>query len=55
MLGFLASEEEEFNLGPETGLHLTELCIIKFYSGINEIEKTSDIGIRREQKEYSPC
>ena len=26
--------------------------VIKFYSGIKEIEKASDIGIRRGLKEY---
>ena len=27
-------------------------CVIKFYYSIKEIEKASDIGIRRGQKEY---
>ena len=27
-------------------------CVIKFYSSIKEIEKASDTGIRRGQKEY---
>ena len=27
-------------------------CVIKFYSTIKEIERASDIGIRRGQKEY---
>ena len=27
-------------------------CVIKFYLSIKEIEKASDIGIRRGQKEY---
>ena len=27
-------------------------CVIKFYQSIKEIEKASDIGIRRGQKEY---
>ena len=50
--GFLASGGEGFNLGPETRLDRSELCIIKFYLSIKEIEKASDIGIRRGQKEY---
>ena len=50
--GFLASGGEEFNLGPETSLDRSELCVIKFYQSIKEIEKASDIGIRRGQKEH---
>ena len=30
-------------------------CVIKFYKSIKEIEKASDIGIRRGQKEYPPA
>ena len=30
------------------------VCVIKFYLSIKEIEKASDIGIRRGQKEYPP-
>ena len=30
-------------------------CVIKFYQSIKEIEKASDIGIRRGQKEYPPA
>ena len=52
MPGFLASRREELNLGPEMRLDRSELCIIKFYLSIKEIEKASDIGIRRGQKEY---
>ena len=48
-LGFLASGEE-FNPGPETRLDHSELLCNKFYSSIKEIEKASDIGIRRGQK-----
>ena len=55
MPGFLASGGEEFNLGPDTRLDHSEICVIKFYSSIKEIEKASDIGIRRGQKEYPPC
>ena len=28
------------------------VCVIKFYYSIRELEKASDIGIRRGQKEY---
>ena len=42
--GFLAAGEE-FNPGPETRLDCSELLI----------EKASDIGIRRGQKEYPPA
>ena len=52
MPGFLASGGEEFNLGPEMRLDRSELCVIKFYQSIKEIEKASDIGIRRGQKKY---
>ena len=52
MLGFLASGGEEFNPRPETRLDHSELCAIKFYKSIKEIEKASDIGIRSGQKEY---
>ena len=52
MPGFLASRREKLNLGPEMRLDRSELCIIKFYLSIKEIEKASDIGIRRGQKEY---
>ena len=50
--GFLAPGGEEFNPGPETRLDRSELLCNKFYSSIKEIEKASDIGIRRGQKEY---
>ena len=53
--GFLAPGGEEFNLGPETSLYHSEFCVIKFYSSIKEIEKPSDIGIRRGQKGYPPA
>ena len=49
--GFLASRGEEFNQGPEMRLDCSELCVIKFHESIKEIEKASDIGIRRGQKE----
>ena len=49
--GFLASGGEEFNLEPETKLDCSELCVIKFFFlGIKEIEKASDLGIRRRIK-----
>jgi len=47
MLGFLASGGEEFNPRPETRLDHSELCAIKFYKSIKEIEKASDIDIKR--------
>ena len=50
--GFLAPGGEEFNPGPETGLITQSFCVTKFYYSIKEIEKASDIGIRRGQKEY---
>ena len=50
--GFLAPRGEEFNLGPETRLHCSELLCNKVLLKYKEIEKASDIGIRRGQKEY---
>ena len=50
--GFLAPGGEEFNPGPETRLDCSDLLCNNFYSSIKEIEKASDIGIRRGQKEY---
>ena len=47
--GFLAPGGEEFNPGPETRLDSSELLCNKV---LKEIEKASDIGIRRGQKEY---
>ena len=44
-LGFLASGGEEFNPGP-----VMTFCVIKFYSSIKEIEKASDIDIRRAER-----
>ena len=41
--------------GARDMLGRSELCIMKFYLSIMEIEKASDIGIRREQKEYPPA
>ena len=51
-LGFLAPGGEEFNLGPEMRLDHSELLCNKVLLNIKEIEKASDIGIRRGQKEY---
>ena len=53
-LGFLASREE-FNPEPKTSLISQSFCVIKFYSSIKEIEKASDIDIRKGQKEYHPA
>ena len=51
--GFLAPGGEEFNPGPETRLDRSELlCNKVLLKSIKEIEKASDIGIRRGQKEY---
>ena len=50
-LGFLASGGEEFDPGPGTRLDGSAFCVIKFYQSIKEIENTSDIDIRRGQKE----
>ena len=50
MPGSLDSGEEEFNLGPEMRLGRSEPCVIRFSYSIKEIEKASDIGIRRGQK-----
>ena len=53
MPGFLAPGGEEFNPGPETRLDRSELlCNKVLLKSIKEIEKASDIGIRRGQKEY---
>ena len=54
--GFLAPGGEEFNLGPETRFNHSELlCNKVLLKYIQEIEKASDIGIRRGQKEYPPA
>jgi len=50
--GFLAPRGEEFNLGPETRLYRSELLCNKVLLKYKEVEKASDIGIRRGQKEY---
>ena len=49
---FLTPRGEEFNLGPETRLDHSELLCSKVLLKYKEIEKASDIGIRRGQKEY---
>ena len=49
--GFLAPRGE-FNPGPETRLDHSELLCNKVLLKYKEIEKASDIGIRRGQKEY---
>jgi len=50
--GFLAPGGEEFNPGPEMRLDRSELLCNKVLLKYKEIEKASDIGIRRGQKEY---
>ena len=39
--------------GQRRGLITQSFCVIEFYYSIMEIEKASDIEIRRGQKEYS--
>ena len=41
--------------GQRWGLITQSFCVIKFYWSIKEIEKASDIDIRRGQKEYPPA
>ena len=51
--GFLAPGGEEFSPEPETRLDRSEiLCNKVLLKSIKEIEKASDIDIRRGQKEY---
>ena len=50
MLGFLASGEEELNAGPETRLDRSELLCNRVLLKYKR-DKSSDINIRREQKE----
>ena len=45
-------EEKNSIQGQKRGLIAQSFCVIKFYSSIKELEKASDIGIRRRQKEY---
>ena len=45
-------EEKNSIWGQRRGLITQSFCIIKFYWSIKEIEKASDIGIRKGQKEY---
>ena len=47
MPGFLAPGGEEFNPGPETRLDRSELLCNTVLLKYKEIEKASDIGIRR--------
>ena len=47
-------EEKNSIRGQRQGLIAQSFCVIKFYWSIKEIEKASDIGIRRGQKEYHP-
>ena len=52
MPGFLASGVKEFHPGPVRRLDCSELSCNKVLLNIKEIEKASDIDIRRGQKEY---
>ena len=45
-------EEKNSIWGQRRGLIAQSFCVIKFYYSIKEIEKASDIDIRRGQKEY---
>ena len=54
MPGFLASRGEAFNLGPVTRLDRSELLCNKVLLKYKETEKSSDIHIRRGQKECPP-
>ena len=51
MPGFMASGGEEFNLGPEMRLDCSELLCYKVSLKYKEIEKASNIEVRRGQKE----
>ena len=51
MPGFLASGVKEFDPGPVMRLDCSELLCNKILLNIKEIEKTSDIDIRRGQKQ----
>ena len=51
MPGFFTSKEDEFNLGPMMRLDHSEFCVINFYYSIKEIDKASEVDIRRGQKE----
>ena len=49
---FLAPGGEEFNPGPETRLNHSELLCNKVLLKYKGDRESSDIGIRRGQKEY---
>ena len=53
--GFLASGGEEFNPGPETRHDRSELLCNKVLLKYKGDRESSDIGIRRGQKEYPPA
>ena len=44
-------EEKNSIWGQRQGLIAQSFCVVKFYYSIKEIEKVSDIDIRRGQKE----
>ena len=51
---FWPPEEMNSILGQKQGLIAQSFCVIKFYWSIEEIEKASDIDIRRGQRSYIP-
>ena len=53
--GFLAPGGEEFNPGPKTRLDRSELLCNKVLLKYKGDRESSDIGIRRGQKEYAPA
>ena len=48
-------EEKNSVRGQRRGLIAQSVCVIKFYESKKEIEKASDIDIKRGQKEYPPA
>ena len=48
-------EKKNLIRGQRRGLIIQSICVIEFYSSIKGRERTSDIDIRRGQKEYPPA
>ena len=55
MPGFFASRGDEFNLGPVTRLGCSELFCNIVLSKYEEIEKASEIDVRRGQRDCPPA